>query len=366
MLWFSPTIIDIKTSFGFYNLWKNYKRSKFNFLYEEAWLDLSDYIYALYCSFKLYKSIKKIPLFKNLNISALITNELLNEIASPGLIKAITKYLFIKNLKKQNIKILKVINWHENQNIDRALNLAFKRFYPNISVFGYQGYAFPAYDAHKNPLDFEVKRGTIPHYICVISEQAKSVKLGFCKELNVIVSPALRFSYLHKSSASNLMKKSRIFLPLPLELSQCEQTIKFIIGIADSFSSESKIIVKCHPKYTLSDFLNLIPLGRNEIFEFTDQKVDIILGDTSFVISSASSVCMEAVAMGIPVAILANNNGLTKSPLPAPLIDDIWKIVYNYNDLKIFYSKTKKITYSNPERFFNKVNEKDVRKLFLP
>ena len=41
-------------------------------------------------------------------------------------------YYFVKNLKSKKIKIKKIINWFENQQIDRAWNFAFRKILSKI------------------------------------------------------------------------------------------------------------------------------------------------------------------------------------------------------------------------------------------
>ena len=47
---------------------------------------------------------------------------------------AILNYYFFKRLKEQDIKIKLIIDWYENQIIDKGFNLGKNKFYERLSV----------------------------------------------------------------------------------------------------------------------------------------------------------------------------------------------------------------------------------------
>lgn len=363
-VWFCPTLIDFKFPNHFFKIWKNYKLSNYNFLFEESWLSLRDSVTSLYLSLFTYRAVKKIPKYKSLNISPIVRNELLNEIASPGLVKAMNKYFFISNLNKEGVKILKIINWHENQNIDRALNMGFHEFYPDVDSLGYQGYTFSSYEAHKNPLPFEVSKNTIPKKISVISEYARQEKLKYCKSLEVNIAPALRFSYIHDAKLSNDSGEKILLAALPIQLDQCNQIINFLLSLDKKVIQSYKVLVKIHPSFVTGDFINKVPGACDEMFSLCEEKISDIIDRVSFVLSSASSVCSEAVSLGIPVAIIANKYGITQNPIPESFHNKLWRIVYDKEDLNKFLINSKKSISINPEQLFHKPNKKEVREFF--
>lgn len=363
-LWFSPTLVDLKNPLDFYKVFKKQKESDYNFLFEESFISIRDFFYAMYQSLSSYKKIKLIPIYNEIDISNFVKKESSKDIFSPSYQKAIFKYIFIKKLKNYDVEIKGVINWFENQIKDRAIVLGFKKFYPDVLIKGYQSYFFPKYDLHKNPIDIEVNKGTIPNIISIISENQIHEKQKFFSNLNLEIVPSLRFEYINKIKYDQ-PDKELIFIPLSIDIDQCKQLINFAKQTTNIFSKNSKVVFKFHPKFTKKEFFKLLPDANDKSLFFSEDPSYIILQKSTFLISSASSLCVEAASLGIPVAILANNNGFTKSPLPEPSLEDLWCTFYSRVDFEVFYNKTKKNPFVKKYNFFTKFSSEDVKKLFF-
>tara|TARA_B100000963_G_C22636077_1_gene677707 strand:- start:1880 stop:3559 length:1680 start_codon:yes stop_codon:yes gene_type:complete len=364
-IWYSPTIIDIKNPLDLFKTWKGQKNSKANFLCEESLLSLFDYLKSFIISTNLYKNVSIIPQFKNYDVTSYLFLELKKEICSPGLVKAINKYFYIRNLSKYT-EISKVINWHENQDIDRAINLSFKMHFPELKVYGYQGYVSPRSDLHKTPIAFEFDKATLPDVIGVLSNSDMLYKKKLCPKQAYEIAPALRFSYLHEINKSlSFQDTKNIFVPLPADINDAKRLIKFSCKVIPEVSNDYKFLIKLHPKYTLKDLMHFIPELRNPSFSITKKSVGNCLNDSFIVFSSASSACVEAFSIGIPVGILSNSFGLTMNP--------IWtegkgyvSIIYSTKDLKKLLEQDFSLNYPNtkPDKFFHRVDKEEVREIF--
>ena len=209
-----------------------------------------------------------------------------------------------------------MINWHENQDIDRALNLAFKEFSPRTEIYGYQGYVSPRSDLHKSPKDFEFNLGTLPDTLGVISKRDLIYKSKLCPNQKIEIAPSLRFSYLYAFEQQIDYKKNfKIYVPLPAELEDAKRIVLFCDGLANEFRNRFKFLFKIHPKYSLKELQMLIPQLRNPLFLHTNKQVKDSLYEAFIVLSASSSACVEAYSIGLPVAILSNSNGLTMNPI---------------------------------------------------
>ena len=363
-VWFSPTLIDIKNPLDFIKILIRSKKSKFNFIFEESWLTLSDLINSIFSSLKCSQKIKEIPEYEGLDLSPLIKENLKRDIFSPGFAKAMNKYQYFRRLKKRDIKINGFLNWFENQLIDRAFNLSVKKFYPDVLTIGYQGYIFPKYELHKNPIDLEIKLNTIPNCLALISEREIEKRKRFSSEINFMLAPALRYSYLENIQYQK-PKNDLILFPLPIDVNQSIQLINFADQIDSFFDKEVKIVLKCHPKFSIKDFMDLVPASMNDKFFFSEESIEKLLTKASLVVSSASTVCIEAASMGIPVAIISNSSGFTRNPLPFPKEKDLWAIIYNESDLSTLINKAKKQEKKSNNNFFQKVEKSTVRDLFF-
>ena len=363
-VWFSPTLIDIKNPLDFIKILIRSKKSKFNFIFEESWLTISDLKNSLFSSLKSSQKIKKIPDYEGLDLSPLIEENLKRDIFSPGFAKAMNKYQYFRRIKKRGIKINGFLNWFENQTIDRAFNLSAKKFYPDVTTIGYQGYIFPKYELHKNPIDLEIELNTIPNFLALISEREIEKRKKFSREINFILAPALRYSYLENIQYKEPLNDLILF-PLPIDINQSIQLINFADQIDRFFDKELEIVLKCHPKFSIKEFKALVPASMNDKFFFSEESIEKLLTKASLVVSSASTVCIEAASLGIPVAIISNSSGLTRNPRPVPTENDLWAIIYNESDLLALINKANKQEKKLNNNFFQKVEKSTVRTLFF-
>ncbi len=363
-VWFSPTLIDIKNPLDFIKILIRSKKSKFNFIFEESWLTISDLINSLFSSLKCSQKIKEIPEYEGLDLSPLIKENLKRDIFSPGFAKAMNKYQYFRRIKKRGIKINGFLNWFENQTIDRAFNLSAKKFYPDVTTIGYQGYIFPKYELHKNPIDLEIELNTIPNFLALISEREIEKRKKFSRKINFILAPALRYSYLENIQYKEPLNDLILF-PLPIDINQSIQLINFADQIDRFFDKEVEIVLKCHPKFSIKEFKALVPASMNDKFFFSEESIEKLLTKASLVVSSASTVCIEAASVGIPVAIISNSSGLTRNPLPVPAENDLWAIIYNESDLSTLINKANKQEKKLNNNFFQKVEKSTVRTLFF-
>ena len=131
------------------------------------------------------------------------------------------------------------------------------------------------------------------------------------------------------------------------------------------FDKEVEIVLKCHPKFSIKEFKALVPASMNDKFFFSEESIEKLLTKASLVVSSASTVCIEAASLGIPVAIISNSSGLTRNPLPVPTENDLWAIIYNESDLSTLINKANKQEKKLNNNFFQKVEKSTVRTLFF-
>jgi hypothetical protein len=358
-IWYVPTLIGIKTLWQYISIFKSIRKCKGNFILKEDFLTLSDYMEAFKISITLSKSIKNIPLWNNINVSDIINNELILEKGSPALINTILMYIFIKRLSLGNIDISLVIDWNENQVIDRAINLGFRKYYPGVKIKGYQGYVVPDYYACKDPTCYEIKAGTVPDEICVIGQGFVEGKKKYCKEINVSVAPAFRFSGIYGVERHDDLHNS-VLVILPISLKDSKNIILMCNNFLKLTNNKYELILKQHPSYTVKNFIKLVPELLNPHFKVSNKPVHKLLANCDMLISSWSSVCLEAAVLGIPVAISGSLSGPSMNPLYDLKEVKKWKICYNEKDLLNFIEGTSYHSKININNYFSPVTTKSI------
>jgi hypothetical protein len=327
-----PVLSGIKTPMDLKRLIQKSRKSETNFLIMEEWLKFHDYFYAFITSCFLPLKIKKIPHWFGVDVSHLVKKELYKDICSLALFRSILFHRFILRMKKSGILIRQVVDWNENQIIDRSLNLAIRKYYPDVKIIGYQGYVVSEYYVSHSPSDYEVSSGTIPDCIGVISSKLMSRKRKFSSEVNVVLAPAFRMKNL-LSYNKHFKKENRVvLLALPTHISVSERIINACSELSDN--SNVKFVIKLHPTITKEMLCSKIPQANNPKFEYTEESLYSILPSAKLLISSDSSVCFEAISCGVHVAIMDSLSGLSSNPVLGIFDNNCWDICYDSEGLK--------------------------------
>jgi len=367
-IWFAPTLYGIRYPWEYVKLFRAVTKANRNFLIKEAWLSFGDYAYSLMKSFVIPFRVKCYPRFRGLDVSELIRREILSDIASVSLVRALCQYRFIRRLAIENINIQKVINWSENQVNDRALNLSFKKHYPSVLTHGYQGFLFIGYYASLQPTCYELETGTLPDILHVINEYCLRSHKQICGKLRMELSPAFRFSYLSNIQDRRKNNELTVLIPLPGAgmLNESIGIIKSFLQISDQLGSNIKAVVKLHPSYSRKKFIKLAPEFSDQRLEYSDENISVLLEMASVLISTASSVCVEAVSVGVPVAIYGSRSGVTMNPVPLNISTELWRIFYTPEHLIEFILDAQNINQriSNVADLFLPVNAEGTQALF--
>lgn len=367
-LYFAPTLYGLKHPWDYISLMKVISLSDRNFLIKEAWLNLSDYLFSIFHSIIIPLKIKNYPTYHSVDISHIVKREVLCDIASPSLFRALCQYRFIRRLSKENVDICGVVNWFENSVNDRALNLSFKDYYPKVSIKGYQGFMPIRYYASLQPQSYELKARVLPDVLYVMNEEVMSLYRKTCKDLPLKLSPAFRFSHLFDLQDRRSLVEKMILISLPGAGMATESIgiIRSYLLIVDSLNQNIRVIVKTHPTCTKQQLLRLSSEFDDHRLEYTSKSIPELLESAHLLISTASSVCVEAVAVGIPVALYGSRSGITMNPIPLSVPSNLWSIFYSEDQLECFLkealNKNDRISIVN--KLYTPINKENTRELF--
>jgi hypothetical protein len=112
---------------------------KQNIICEFDVLNLYDYLECFFKSFLIYKYKFKKIYFKDYEVTELVNNQLNNDFYSQSLFQNLIIYNFIKKIRS-NLNIETFVDWFENQQINRAFNIAVNNYFPKVKSIGYQGF----------------------------------------------------------------------------------------------------------------------------------------------------------------------------------------------------------------------------------
>ena len=332
-IWYIPTLIGITLPQHYYSLFRNIRKSTENILMKEDWLKLSDYLKIFFFSLVLPGKVKIIPFFSGIDIKEIIIGEVKRDRASTALIYSLIQYYFIRRLKRENINLDLVIDWNENQTIDRALNLAIKKYYSDITVKGYQGFIVPDFYTCKDPTCYELELDTVPDELCVVGKAFIESKKKNCTKLNVSEAPAFRFMGIYDVNYTWSSENKNILIVLPISISESKEILALCKEVSDLLDKSYIFTVKQHPSYTKSYFSNIAPEMKLDCFVYSSDDIYTEMGSCRILISASSSVCVEASVLGIPVAIIGSRNGPVKNPVSGISSLNSYSVCYTATDI---------------------------------
>jgi len=331
-VWFVPHLYGFH-SWQLFRVIKILRETDKNIILKDDYLKYKDY----WCVWGYLLRVRKLHIkaypFCGTDISGLVREELMGfrSICSSQL--PFLNYLFAKRLKEAGVKLRLVVDWFENQSIDKAWNAGFRHFYPDVETIGYQGFVATKHFLCLYPTEEERKSKVIPHKIFVIGRKMVQSTREFCPSLDVKGAPAFRFQ--HVWFKRKYLPEPNIFtilVALPNMTNEAVHILKMIAG-GSTKSAGVRLWIKRHPGTSTDKIKSAYGPTWPEQFEFVDGEFSECIEKSNLLISAASSTSMETLAKGIPAIIVGNRNGLTHNLIPESITDDIWRLCYSSQEL---------------------------------
>jgi len=377
-IFFVPTIVNTPLK-SFYSIYKSLKLNANKFIIKEDYLRVSDLIFA----FQHKKRIKNIPIDSsdsfNSDFSKLVRHDIENNSDMLTVIEALLTYRFIKRLRENKVTVRLAIDWFEGQAVDKAWNLAIKTYYPNAKRIGYRGGSSFSFYLCSYPTEIETSSGVAPSTIAVTGKGlVEDVKMFF-SGLDVVVAPSFRSGHVWKADIKKADKSEfPVLVALPISISTSVRIIKKLIESFETIKLDEKkleFIIKPHPTNPISTIKMELKKTMPEEFIFSEEKsFPRLLNQASLLVTEASSTCMEAIASGVPVIIMENDEGLTYNPLPEDMPNEIYRRISSSEQIvdaiRHYSSLTSQerntlvaIVYKIKEEYFEPVTKEGIERL---
>lgn len=334
-----PTFYKVR---NYPELFRRLRGLRESFMFKEDYLCLRDYFYAFGHGFRVGRIRSGIPLMLNgLPLNALMREELRRGWMWPSAIEALLKYRAICRMSEAGVKIGRVLDWFENQDIDRGANAGFRRYYPNTDVVGYIGYVASQHYLCMYPTAAEEKAKVLPTRFAVMGRGFVDTIKEFCPDLVVGVAPALRYlaqtPSLVRSSEENGLS---IVVALPVVRAEALEILGAIRHLLHGLketplaATAVHVRIKPHPASDIpqDDAFGLVPDSKVQV-TWVDEKLDSLLRQSDVLVSAASSACFEALTMGVPVIVYGSCYGLTYVPIPQAIPQGRWQVCYSWKEM---------------------------------
>lgn len=371
LIFYIPNYYGIK---NYRRIFMDMRKSEEKFLLKEDYLKIKDYIFSLLYPFRIKRMKIEFEEFMGFDFSILIKEEILNSSFSSSSMSGLLNYVFAQRLKERDIKVKKVINWFENQAIDHGFNIGFRKFFPEVDLIGYQGFTLDNNYLSLYPTEQERICAVIPKEIHVIGKGYIDIVRKFCPGLRVKVAPAFRFAGLWNRRTHYPDKNNfTILIALPILISMSDEIISIVLEAFRSVEIGKYFFqIKPHPTQNVEVLKEKWKGKLISKFDFVTGDINSCVEKANVLISCASSVCLETLAKGIPVIIVANRTGLTQLSIPDIIKQDLWKLCYTPKEIRnavLFYlnrdneaiKRDKEIGDKIKKEFFEPVTKENVR-----
>ncbi len=346
---------------------------KINLLLQSDYLKFSDYIKSI----SYFLRIKKIKLnnllFRGFNIESLIKKELeIDKFNQSSLIAQLNYYCF-RRMKDEKLDIELVIDWYENQIVDKGFNYGKNIFFPNIKSKGFIGLN-SILEINKNfiPSKLEIEKKLAPTEICLTSPKYFDVISKKRKDINVSLAPALRSGGLFNDDIFKEKQNNKSLKILINFTGFYQDNLEMIslINKSEILRSEKiDLFIRPHQVSNTEVLINLI--SKKLKYHLSIKNFYEEMHDTDILISRSSTACFESLVFGVPVLVTRRKNGFLPDKIYETFPKNLWFFSNDSEDLqknisRIMVDKTKYIVKSVEERkkllseYFYPINQKNV------
>jgi len=309
--------------------YKELRTSDRNFIIKEDYLKIKDLFFAITHGYRIQKLKVRPVKVLGVDVSPLIREELRLLGGYSSALEALLNYRFVQGLSEAKLKLRLVIDWWENQCLDKAWNAGFNKYYPYTPTVGYLGYVPRLMELQLYPSESEAQNFLLPKKIATIGKGfVEAVKMYYPK-LRVTNAPAFRFQHVWQADKSKERSDTSpftVFVALPLLAEESFYILRIVQNsLNDIDLTGLRYWIKLHPTMSEEKLKNGFGRGWPDEFIICRGDSSDYLPKADILISGTSSICMETLSLGIPVIVAVNLSGLTYNPIPEGISQKMWR-----------------------------------------
>lgn len=330
---FVPTLFGFGAR-GIKHAFKEIKNCGDMFLLKEHCLKPADYIFAWLHAFRSLGIANYEIMYDGFDVAPLIREEIKGCSGLDSSMTALLNRRFAERLCHSGVPLRMVINWFENQAVDKGWNSGFNQYYPNSIRLGYAGMAPAPNQLNIFPTESDQKAGLLPDEITVIGSGFIPIIREFLPAVKTTAGPAFRFQHLfrpRKSRPEN--NRFNVLVALPILPDQASDMLTWVANIMPRLQEDPHLLIKPHPAVPIENIPAASTLAKDDRVEFVEGDFIEILEKCHILVGMASSTCLEALARGVPVIVIAGASGLTNNPIPDSIQSGMQHLVYDEQGL---------------------------------
>ncbi|HHT9112423.1 MAG: hypothetical protein HZC52_05585 [Planctomycetes bacterium] len=304
--------------FNYVSIFRRMRKSSTSFIVPEDYLRLSDYAAAILSAFTLRSMNIATDYFKGFNLEPVVSEEhRLQPFIS--VVQANLSHRLWHRLREAGVKLAWVIDWYENQVIDKALIAGVRAAYPGTRILGAQLFIHVPNHLSLYPSQSELEAGITPDLLVLTGqEECKAVK-KYVTSIRCRAGAALRYSHLFAVTGNTLnstYEKRTILVLTPGYLDETLEILDMLHDAVPDAPSEVEYLIKFHPDFSPADIINAF--GHEQwpnAFRVWNGGLNEALQKAAMVVASNSSSMVEAMVKGIPAIFLGRQSNLNMNPL---------------------------------------------------
>jgi hypothetical protein len=288
---------------------KKLMNCKENFLISSAHLKIADILAVSKSTLK--KPVKKnCPLFEKMNISDLIFSNRINDWKNTRLDSSLLLYYLVKNWKNQVLPIERFIYTHENHTWEKMYCMAFREFFPEVNLVGYQHSTICKMDLCHSVSKYDREVVPFPDVVITNGKYFKRFLLNSGYDSQKLISGgALRYEYVIDLIMQPTLpikndeitgKKFKILVATSAYKNESIELLQYVLDIFGSFDLY-EIILKFHPVMPYKEIADAMgiktPLPKH--FFIASQPVNVLLKECDVLLYKTTTICVEALATGV-------------------------------------------------------------------
>lgn len=348
---------------------------KINLITLGDFLKINDYFYSLFFFLKFKKIRLNKIFFRGYNIETLLYEELNQKKLNVSSLIGVLSFLFFKRIKQEKINLKLLIDWYENQIVDKGLNYGKNTFYPNVKSKGYLGLnqIFEVNDSFL-PTDLEYRSKISPDEINIISKKYYQDLKIKRKDIKLSIAPSFRNENIFLNTKfkpkKNKNNKIRILINFTASTYDNLIMINLINKCKTIFSNKFEILIRPHQSSKKEIFIQNLSKQLN--YKFSNKNIYEEFKNINILISRSSTACFEALVFNVPVIITRRIFNFFPYKNYDKIRKELWFFCNDENEIELSIKKIvnniKKKKYSSnynsylAKNYFLKPNKKNVNK----
>ncbi len=278
-----------------------------HFIIPSAYLSISDVLSALIKTLKKPRK-KSYSHFENMDISDIIHLNRVNDWKDARLSSNLLLYDVVRNLKRQKLSIDRFIYPHENHTWEKMYCIAFREFFSDTNLLGYQHSTISKMYLMYSISQHEREIVPFPDFIITNGKYFKDILVdsGY-KSDKLVIGGAIRYEYItdmikqsiHLKNQNDSRKRIKILVAASIDKNESCELLQKVLGAFGKYDMYD-IILKFHPLMPYQRIANEVHITTlPKHFVISTESINVLLNECDILLYKTTTTCVEALATGV-------------------------------------------------------------------